>query len=303
MSTAYNILIIAGTIGTLVWLCWFLFSNRTRAFAATEEGTPTTGHVSDGIEEYDNPLPQWWVGLFFATIVFGALYLAYYPGLGTFDGFGHWSSSGQWQREVDQAEARFAPLYARYAAMDPQALAASREAMNMGRRLFANSCSVCHGATGRGGSGFPDLTDSEWAWGGSFQRIQQTILDGRTGVMPPWQQVLGDAGVADVANYVLSLSGANHDAAAAARGEKQYQTLCVVCHGPTGTGNPMLGAPDLANGIWRYGGTLEDVEAVISKGRTGQMPPQRDLLGEPKVHILAAYVMSLGTTEPRAEAR
>lgn len=301
MSTAFNIFVVAGTIATLAWLCWLLFSNRTREFAEPTEGTPTTGHVSDGIEEYDNPLPFWWVGLFFATIVFGALYLVYYPGLGNFSGVGDWSSAGQWEREVERAESRFAPLYARYAAMDAESLARSREAMNMGRRLFVNTCSACHGSSGRGGAGFPNLTDSEWAWGGSLARIKESILAGRVGVMAPWRAALGEDGVRDTAQYVLSLSGRAHDEAAAQRGAAHYQSLCIACHGPDGTGNQLLGAPDLTNDIWRYGGSLDDIVSVIGEGRTGQMPAHESLLGEDKAHILAAYVLSLGSTQTTSE--
>jgi cytochrome c oxidase cbb3-type subunit 3 len=166
----------------------------------------------------------------------------------------------------------------------------------MGERLFVNYCATCHGSDARGARGFPNLRDNNWLYGGAPETIEQTILDGRSGVMPAWGAALGgDAGVADAAEYVFSLSGRNVDAAAVTRGQEKYQMLCVACHGEDGTGNQALGAPNLTDNVWLYGGSRKQVMESIALGRTGVMPPHREFLGEDKVHLLAAYVYSLST--------
>jgi len=165
-----------------------------------------------------------------------------------------------------------------------------------------NYCATCHGSDARGARGFPNLRDNDWLYGGDPDVIQQTILEGRNGVMPAWADALGgDAGVADVTEFVFSLSGRDVDQAAAARGGEKYQMLCVACHGADGTGNQALGAPNLADSIWLYGGSSKQVMETIAKGRIGVMPPHRDFLGEDKVHLLAAYVYSLSTGQEALE--
>src|SRR4029434_10258972 len=153
------------------------------ANGAGAEPSESTGHVYDGIEEYDNPLPRWWVGLFVASLVFAAAYLVYYPGLGNFRGVGGWTSKDQLAQEVADKDARFAPLYARLAAMTPVELAADPQAQQIGRRLFINKCAICHRINPQGAFGFPTLTDAEWLWGGSFDAIEQTITNGRSAAM------------------------------------------------------------------------------------------------------------------------
>ncbi len=287
MSSAWSWFVIVGTLGSLIATAWFLLANRKTS------GEETTGHDYDGIQELDNPLPMWWVGMFLLTIVYAVGYLVYYPGLGNVQGTAGWTSLGQWQAEVDHHEARFAPLYRKLAAMTPEELAADREAQQVGRRLFVNNCATCHGVTAGGAFGFPDLTDDEWIWGGDFAAVKQTVLAGRHAVMPPWGAALGEQGVADVTQYVLSLAGREHDANAAGQGKTQYDRLCIACHGPDGSGNPMLGAPDLTNDIWLYGGSAGEIAFTIRNGRSGTMPAFADVLGEEKVHIVAGYVMSL----------
>ncbi|HTK96504.1 MAG TPA: cytochrome-c oxidase, cbb3-type subunit III [Pseudomonadales bacterium] len=289
MSTFWSLFIIAGTLGSLVWTLWLLLSNRTQPKQMVE----TTGHDFDGIEEYDNPLPMWWVGLFVATVVFALGYLLYYPGLGTFAGFGKWTSHAQWDRDVQAQNAQFAPLYQRLASLSENELHQSAEAQQIGRRLFLNNCASCHGMRARGGYGFPNLTDGEWQWAGGYDAIKTTIHDGRTAAMPAWGPALGDAGTSDMAQYVLSLSGAEHDAAAAARAAPQFQTMCVACHGTDGKGNPALGAPDLSNDVFLYGSDADTIAFTIRHGRTGTMPNFATTLGDDRIAILAAYVSSL----------
>jgi cytochrome c oxidase cbb3-type subunit 3 len=287
MSSAWSWFVIIGTLGSLIIAALFLLANRHTS------GSEDTGHDYDGIKELDNPLPMWWVGMFLLTIVYAVGYLVWYPGLGNVEGAAGWTSIDQWQEQVDRHEERFAPIYARLAAMSPEELAADRVAQQVGRRLFLNNCSSCHGVTAQGGFGFPNLTDDEWIWGEGFDKVKHAIRNGRNGIMPPWGAALGDQGVADVTQYTLSLSGQDHDAEAASRGQTQYNTLCVACHGADGKGNALLGAPDLTNDIWLYGGSADQIAFTIKNGRNGNMPSFADVVDEEKAHILAGYVTSL----------
>ncbi len=268
-------------------MVWLLIGNRKIS------GDETTGHEWDGIEELDNPLPFWWVGMFVVSIVFAIGYLIFYPGLGNFTGAGGWTSAGEHDRAAARHEQRFAPLYAELGAMQAEALVEDRMSMQVGRRLFLNHCATCHGSSAQGTRGFPDLTDDEWIWGGEFAAIKSSIANGRTAMMAPWQSALGDDGVRNVAHYVRRLSGQDHDTAKASAGQAQFNTFCMACHGTDGTGNALLGAPDLTNDSWLYGGTLADITQTIAQGRRGEMPPYGELLGADRTHVLAAYITSL----------
>jgi cytochrome c oxidase cbb3-type subunit 3 len=180
--------------------------------------------------------------------------------------------------------------------MDLAAVAADPEARRMGERMFVSYCAQCHGSDARGARGFPNLRDHDWLYGGDPQAIRTSIMDGRNGVMPGWEAALGgEAGVSDVAEYVFALAGRDADQAAAGRGKEKFATLCVSCHGADGTGNQLLGAPNLTDNVWLYGGSKVRLMETIAQGRNGQMPPHREFLGEEKVHLLAAYVYSLST--------
>lgn len=288
MSSIWHWFIIIGTFGSLAIFLALLFANRR-----TSSDT-TTGHEYDGIEEYDNPLPMWWVWMFVATIVFALAYLVWYPGLGRFDGVSDWSSRGALTEAQQAHDERFAPIYQELAQLDEGALHDTRRAQQVGRRLFINNCSTCHGVNGRGAFGFPNLADDEWIWGSEFERVKASITGGRTAAMPAWQAALGDRGVADVTQYVLRISGNEHNAQAAERGAAQYQTFCAACHGPQGKGNDTLGAPNLTNDIWLYGGTAERIAYTIRNGRNGNMPAFDEILTDEKIHVLSGYVTSLG---------
>jgi cytochrome c oxidase cbb3-type subunit 3 len=293
-SSFWNWYIIITTISGII--ACFLLIRWLSTMRADEIGKPT-GHVWDeDLQELNNPLPRWWLMMFYITLFFGIGYLVLYPGLGTFKGMLGWTSTGQYQREIDQADAQYGPLFKKYAGMDLIAVAADPEARHMGERMFVNYCAVCHGSDARGARGFPNLRDNDWLYGGTPDAIQTSILSGRSGVMPAWEQALGgQEGVADVAEYVFSLSGREADPAAVGRGKEKFQQLCVACHGMDGKGNQALGAPNLTDNIWLYGGSKSVVMETIAKGRNGQMPPHRDFLGEEKAHLLAAYVYSLST--------
>lgn len=164
----------------------------------------------------------------------------------------------------------------------------------MGQRLYLTYCYQCHGSDARGAKGFPNLTDGEWLWGGSPEAIQASILGGRTGVMPPMiDAVGGPEGVKAVANYVREISGQKpFDPVLAAQGKEKF-AVCAACHGPEGKGNPAIGAPNLTDNVWLYGGSLAAISETVTKGRNNVMPAWKELLGEPKVHLLAAYIYSL----------
>lgn len=258
----------------------------------------TMGHVWDGdLEEYNNPLPSWWLGMFYITLIFGLGYFVLYPGLGSFQGVLGWSSkdgeNSEYAQEVQAADAKYGPLFEKYAGLSVKALGAEPEALKMGGRLFQTYCTQCHGSDAGGVTGFPNLRDNDWLWGGTPEAIEQTIAHGRQGAMPAWEVPLGgEEGVKDVANYVMSLSERKVDEASAARGKEKF-VLCVGCHGPEGKGNPILGAPNLTDNTWLYGGSPRAIRRSIAGGRSGKMPAHNEFLGPAKVHLLAAYIYSL----------
>jgi len=172
-------------------------------------------------------------------------------------------------------------------------LAADGKAMATARNLFQNNCAQCHGSDGGGARGFPNLSDKNWQWGGDPDTVVQTIMAGRIAAMPAWGQVLGAAGVDQVVAYVQQLSGQQADATLAAAGKTQFETVCAACHGVDGKGNPMLGAPNLTDDIWLYGGDAATLKTTVENGRQGQMPAFGDRLGQERVRLLAAYATKL----------
>ncbi|TGD74558.1 cytochrome-c oxidase, cbb3-type subunit III [Mangrovimicrobium sediminis] len=290
MTSFWSLWVIVLTTVTIVGVTWILFANRKRGPGVGEK---TTGHVYDGIEEYDNPLPSWWFTMFVLTIIFGLGYLALYPGMGNFPGLLGWTEIEQHEREVAKAEEKYREVRDRYLAMSVEEIAHDPAVRKMGMRLFSNNCSTCHGSDAKGAYGFPNLTDDDWLYGGSPEAIKATLINGRQGAMPAWGAILGDQGVTETTAYVLSLSGRDVDAEVAAAGAKHFQTYCVACHGPEGKGNQALGAPNLTNGIWLYGGTEEQIAHTLRAGRNGKMPAHENLLSEDKIHILTAYVYGL----------
>jgi cytochrome c oxidase cbb3-type subunit 3 len=254
--------------------------------------------VWDGdLTESNNPLPRWWMWLFYITIVFGLGYLVLYPGLGSFPGVLGWSSAGAYKQEVKDGDAQYGPLFSKYLAMDLTEVAKIPEAHAIGERLFMNTCSQCHGSDAQGSKGFPNLTDNDWLYGGEPKTIEETITNGRNGVMPPMGAVLGtDDDVRNVANYVLSLSGAPHDPIKAAFGKPKF-VICAACHGPEGKGNQAIGSANLTDKIWLYGGDINTIMETIRGGRNNHMPSHKELLGPAKIHLLAAYVWSLSHSD------
>ncbi len=291
VNSGWALYVAAATVLGLV-LCLVLLAIASRRQVMANDNT--TGHVWDeDLRELNNPLPRWWMWLFVLTVVFSAVYLAFYPGLGTNPGTLKWSSVGQYEAEQEKARAQMAPVYAKFTAMKAEELARDSVAMGIGQRLFLNNCSGCHGSDARGSKGFPDLTDKDWLGEGTPAYIEKVIVEGRTGMMPPMAAAVGNADdVRNVANYVLSLSGSAHNNVAAELGRGKFGA-CAACHGAEGKGNPALGAPNLTDKVWLHGWGEQAIVAMVTNGKTNAMPAQGRLLTPEQVHVLGAYVWSL----------
>jgi cytochrome c oxidase cbb3-type subunit III len=291
-SSFWDVYITVITLVSIVACGVLLVAQSKRRVAGGQ--AETTGHTWDeDLGEYNNPLPRWWMWLFWITIVFGFVYLALYPGLGSYAGMWKWTQNGQLAEETARHEKQFGPLYERYAKMEVAALAKDPAGLAVGQKLFLNNCAQCHASDGAGSRGFPNLADRDWLWGGTPEAVKATITEGRTGVMPAFGAALGEQGAKDVAHYVMSLSGMANDSIRTARGKPHFVQICAACHGAEGKGNPALGAPDLTDRTWLHGSAEPVIIDTITKGRTNQMPAHKDLLNEARIHLLTAYVLSL----------
>ncbi|NVK39451.1 MAG: cytochrome-c oxidase, cbb3-type subunit III [Gammaproteobacteria bacterium] len=292
LSTFWHVWVSAIVIGSMI-ACGALIILTKKGQKFDEETDQTTGHSFDGIDELDNPLPKWWMYFFWSTIVFGFGYILIY-GVGDWKGFGNWSSYGQWESEVAKAEEKYQPYYDKLTSMSIEELAKDEEALATGQRIFASNCSVCHGPTASGSEGFPNLTDNDWLYGGSPAAIKQTILAGRNGAMPAngLKPDMTDEQRKDVVAHVLSLSG-REGAGDATKGKALFAQACAACHGADGSGNQAVGAPNLTDNIWLYGGSEAKIEFTVRHGRAARMPAWNEILGEDKVHVVSAYVYSL----------
>lgn len=300
-SNFWNLWIMVLTVLGIAGCALLLWSQSKAKVAVVRDAqgriTETTGHSWDeGLTELNSPMPSWWMWMFYLTIVFSIAYLVLYPGLGNFAGTLGWNSRGEYQAELKKADADFGPLFAKYRQQDLKAVAADPQARAIGERLFLTYCAQCHGSDARGNKGFPNLTDSDWLHGGDPETIKATIMNGRHGVMPPMAAAVGsEKDVEAVAHYVLSLSESTHDPIKAVFGKSKF-AACAACHGAEGKGNPALGAPNLSDKIWLYGGSVDTIMETVRKGRDNQMPAFKDFLGEDKVHVLAAWVWGLSNT-------
>ncbi|AQW56642.1 cytochrome-c oxidase, cbb3-type subunit III [Vibrio owensii] len=322
MTTFWSLWIIVITVGTLVG-CAILLTWCAKDKMGVEEGEDM-GHEYDGIRELNNPLPKWWTYLFVSTFVFAAVYLTLFPGLGSFKGVLNWQSSdqtvrtleeskeaiaraqenkqlNQYAKELDDADAYFGEAFRALAhnadGLRPiPEIAQDPEAIKVGQRLFLQNCSQCHGSDARGQTGFPNLTDDAWLYGGEPAAIVTTIMQGRIGQMPAWKDALGEQGVQEVVSYTLSLSGRKVNAREAEAGKARF-VVCAACHGTDGKGNPAVGAPDLTDQDWLFGDSRAAVTETVMNGRSGVMPAWKDILGEDKVQLVAAYVWSLSNSD------
>jgi len=295
MSSGWSLFVIVVTIVNILACVWLLrWTAKPKSADEKIGGGADTGHTWDGdLREYNNPLPKWWLWLFYITVVFGLVYFVLYPGLGTFKGIKGWTQSSQWEQENAAAEAKVAAYLAPFASMTVPELAANAQAMATANNLFQNNCAQCHGADGGGARGFPNLANADWQWGGDPDSIVQTIANGRNAAMTPWGEILGAEGVEQVVAYVRQLSGQEHDVALATAGATHFATFCVACHGVDGKGMTAVGAPNLTDDVWLYAGDVDTLRETVIKGRMGQMPAFQDKLGNERVRLLAAYVLRM----------
>ena len=288
----WSIFVAAITVlSILACLLLLWFSGKAKAMSAHDN---TTGHVWDGdLREMNNPLPRWWVWLFVITIVFSLVYLVLYPGLGSYAGTLGWTSTGEHTAEMEKGEKEVAPLYAKFTGMTPQQVSRDAQAIAIGERLFMNNCSQCHGSDARGSKGFPNLTDSDWLYGGTPEKILESLIMGRVGNMPALGAAVGTPDdVRNVAQYVMSLSGGPHDSVRASLGKSKF-AVCAACHGINGKGNQALGAPNLTDDVWLHGYGENAIIAIVNNGKVNQMPAQADKLSAAQLNVLSGYVWGL----------
>ncbi|MCC2604010.1 cytochrome-c oxidase, cbb3-type subunit III [Planctobacterium marinum] len=313
MSSFWSIFVSVISLGTILG-CFLLLRWCLKNKTGVEEGDDMH-HEFDGILEINNGLPVWWTYMFYAVIVWALVYFALYPGLGNFQGLLGWKSSHQdirsleesraaviaakeageivqYDRELEFAAQKFDPVFKAIADRPIEELVNDPEALKVGQRLFLQNCAMCHGSDARGSTGFPNLTDNDWLYGGTPEKIKETLRHGRQGAMPGWIDSMGEKGIEEVVAYALSLSGRSVDQDLADKGKARF-AVCAACHGMDGTGNQALGAPNLTDNIWLYGGSHRAVTETLTYGRNGVMPAFNERLGEDKIHVVAAYVYSL----------
>ncbi|MDE0854780.1 MAG: cytochrome-c oxidase, cbb3-type subunit III [Nevskia sp.] len=288
MSDFWSIYIIVITVAMMVGCLWLLYANA--------RGKPgeSTGHVwDDDLREFNNPLPRWWLNLFIITVIFGAGYLVFYPGLGNLGGRLGWTSTKQMQSRLDELTAKRRAVYATLAGKDIPALAKDSSAQSLGRAVFLGNCAGCHGADAHGAIGFPNLTDNDWLYGGEPEQIVETITHGRHGVMPAIGAGLPPEAQQALLDFVPYWSDAKLDPAKREAGMKQFAMTCAPCHGADGKGNQALGAPNLTDNIWLFRGGRDGVRETIMGGRQSTMPAHENILTPDEIRVVAAYVYGL----------
>ncbi len=293
MSNTLNIYIIALVLLNILGCAYFLYATAKQP--KKERDTKTTGHVwDDDLTELNNPLPRWWLGLFYLSIVFAIAYLVLYPGLGKFAGQLDWSQEQAYLDEKSDFNKNHAALYEQYSHQSFSELQNSEAAMATAHNLFSSHCAGCHGSDGKGTLGYPNLTDDDWLYGNSPEHIQISIQVGRRGNMPSFEAALDDAELNDLTNYLLSFSGrAGFQTQSIHQGRALFQQNCSVCHGNDAKGNPAFGAPNLTDATWLYGSTPEQIKESLLKGRMGNMPAHQSILSEEKIRLFTAYVLFL----------
>lgn len=280
-----------------------------------QEGDPnTTGHSWDGIEEFDNPMPRWWLWTFYATIVWGVLYTIAYPAWPLVSsataGLLGYSTRGEVAAEINAVEEANAGINAQLASAELTEISADATlnsyAVSSGAAVFRTWCAQCHGSGAAGFVGYPNLLDDDWLWGGDIEAIHTTIAhgirneedpDARYSEMPAYGEIFEPEEITQVVNYVMSLSGGAFDPALAEPGAELFADNCAACHGDNGLGNVDLGAPNLADAIWLYGGDEETLTETVTYSRYGVMPPWTQRLTEAQIRAVALYVHQLGGGE------
>ena len=276
------------TIVSLIGLAWLVYSvyfaNRSDASVAHQVWDET-------LREGTAAAPLWWFWFIVALLAVTVVYLMLYPGLGSYRGALQWSQGGRLAESAERYDAEFGAARAQIAAADVAQLRADETVLRSASSVFRNHCAACHGENAGGQANlFPNLTDREWQWGGETAQLEQTITAGRQAVMPPWQAALGDAGVAAVADYVISLSRVERGRIGLAEGKRLFDIYCIACHGADGGGLAALGAPPLNDGSWLYGGSTLDVRKSIALGRNGVMPSFAGRLEPAQIKMLVALL-------------
>lgn len=279
-----------------------------------ETGIETTGHEWDGIKELNNPLPRWWLWTFYITIIWGVGYTIAYPAWpmisGATEGMLAWSTRGNVAEDIATHEDQNADLVAALLDVDmatlPENNDLNRYAIARGGAVFRAQCSQCHGSGAAGGIGYPNLLDNDWLWGGEMDEIVYTVrhgirnetdFDARWSQMPAYGDVLAADEIEATVEYVISLSGGEHDSDMASVGETVFYDNCAACHGDAGLGDHDIGAPSLADAIWLYGGDRDAITYTIENARFGVMPAWGQRLDEEDVRAVSAYVHALGGAE------
>ena len=331
LSDFWSTWVVVLTLGNILFIMWLVWWTKKIPAGDAKSEAETTGHEWDGLRELNNPLPRWWLYMFYLTFIFGFGYMYLWPMLGNYQGAltvevdgekAPWTAQREWAAEIEQADKQYAPVFTRLTKnedgswKDLKAVAADPDAHKVGQRLFTNYCSVCHGTTAMGATHFPNLTDSDWLFGGEPETIKETIMYGRGGIMPGFEGILSDDDISAVADHILSFSGRGEgavdkavdmakDVAAAAMsvagvsndaGAEAFLTNCSGCHMPDGSGMQMLGAANLSDNTWVHGRSKTAIMHNIKKGFDGnwnRMPAFNEFLGEDKVHVLSAYIWSL----------
>ncbi|MCK5719559.1 MAG: cytochrome-c oxidase, cbb3-type subunit III [Thiomargarita sp.] len=296
VSQFWDWFIITGTLGGILGCIILLILLRDQPSDNPDNEVKTMGHVWDeDLAEYNNPLPRWWLYLFYISIFTACVYLVIYPGLGSYKGLIGWSAVAEYKAEMAVADEKYGPLYEQYKNEPIKTLVKNQEATQLGHSLYMTYCTNCHGSDARGTISYPDLTDKDWLYGGTPKAIKMSITNGRNGMMPSAKMngLKTDADIDNVVQYILSLSANKHDSVAAVEGEKHFKRICFVCHGMTGTGMQPMGAPNLTDNIWLYGGSEAKIRETLTNGRKGKMPAHGKFLGEAKIHLLTAYIYSL----------
>lgn len=295
--TWYLIALVILNLGGVTWLIWWT-SKRRPGDPKPDE----TSHYWDGdITEFNKPMPRWWINGFYMLLIFAAGYLFWYGGLGRYQGYSKWTSAGEHAADKLADDAKLDVTFAPFKGKPIDVIAGNPEAIKLGRAIFNNNCATCHGSSAQGAIGFPNLSDNIWKWGDKPDDILTTVMEGRTGVMPPWGKVLEGMGGKDATDYVIAYvrqlgekdAVASPSNYAATRGKSLYDGLCVSCHGVEGKGVQALGAPDLTDDDWMYGSSTASLRETINNGRIGEMPPHGPIIGETRARLVSAYVWSL----------
>lgn len=289
MSTLLSIYVISLVVLSILFYSLLIFFTKN----IDNEDSSNTGHSFDGITELNEPLPLWWLWMFILSIIFSVCYLCLYPGLGNFKGILGWTSHKECNANVDKNDKLYESIYISYSKESVENLVNDAKALKIGKSLFINNCSLCHGLDAKGGHGFPNLTNNIWLYGGTPNEIKTTITNGRVGKMPPYGAIISDNDIQATAWYVLSLSIPAISEKLTEAGKTKFNSICSACHGLNAKGNKFIGAPDLTNPQWIHGGNFEDIINTIKKGRQGIMPSHKDVLSKEQIHLLTTYIYSL----------